>query len=117
MLEVVHRSEGILHDLGDVGLHLGSRGARIGGHDRDIRRIHLREHIHRQFHEAVNTDHDNRHEDQGGRYRFLYRCFVNCHSLLAITRTTALCACMVLRDALALKSANSRFAPWFTALG
>ena len=73
MLEVINRGQSILHDLGHIGLHLGSRRTRIGRHDRDIRRVHLREHIHRQFHEAINTDDDDCHKEKGGRYRFFYR--------------------------------------------
>ena len=71
VFEVIDGGQGILHDLRHVGLHLGSRCARIGGHDRDIRRVHLRELVNRQFQETVYTDDDNRHEDEGGGHRFL----------------------------------------------
>ena len=79
MLEVIDRGKGVLHELRHVRFHLRCRRTRIGRHDRDVRRVHLRKHVHRQLHEAIYTDHDHRHKDQGGRYRFLNRCFINCH--------------------------------------
>ena len=82
MLEVIDRGEGILHDFGDVGLHLGRGRTGIRGHDRYIRRIHLREHVHGQLHEAVNTNNDNCNEDKGSCYGFFYSGFVNCHKII-----------------------------------
>ena len=79
MFEVVHRGEGVLHVLGDVRLDLGRGRSRVSCHHRDVRRIHFRELVNRQFKETVYTDNNDRNEDQGGSYRLFNRCFVYCH--------------------------------------
>ena len=71
MFQVVNGGQGVLHDLRHVRLHLTCRRTRISGHHRDIRRIHLREQVDRQFKETKYTDDDDRHKDEGGGHRFL----------------------------------------------
>ena len=71
VFEVIDGGQGVLHDLRHVGLHLARRCARIGSHDRDIRRVHLRELVSRQLQETKYTDDDDRHKDEGGGHRFL----------------------------------------------
>ncbi len=71
MLQVIDRGQGVLHDLGHIRFHLTGAGTRVGGHDRDVGRVHFWKLVDRQFQEAVYADDDDRHKDKDGGYRLL----------------------------------------------
>ena len=78
-VQTIHRVQTVLQVFRHVGLHLTGVGARVGGHDGDIRRLNLRELVDRQLQIGEDTHQHNGHENQDRGDRFVNRCFIYAH--------------------------------------
>ena len=79
LLEVLHAVEGVLEDLGHVGLDVLCVGALVGGHHHD--RIGLRELGDGRPAQGEDTQDGEGDEQQGGRHGMLDRRTVDAHRL------------------------------------